>query len=255
LALSSLHIAYLRPAESERYLRFAAHHQSLALPLIRSALTCVNKDNCHALYACSHIITKYAFASTQEVKSRVFSSGIETVLDFVPLLRGVYSVYDYALKWLSAGPLSFCQGHWHKRSHDRASEFSQNPDDAHFARLLLLFNTSSNKDAHTYCEALNSLRGLSARAATLNRSISAQTLVLSWPAQVPRRYFILISERKPEALVVMAYYCVFLKGIESFWYMKGCAARLLDRCQNDLSDQWLPLIDWPLSIVGLPEDK
>jgi hypothetical protein len=176
-------------------------------------------------------------------------------LDFIPLLRGAYSIYNYALEWLSAGPLSFSLGLCHEKSLDEVPEFSQNPDDAYLARLLPLFNTYSDEDAHTCGEALNSLRGLFARAATLNRSISDEALVFSWPAQVPQRYTILICERKPEALVVMAHYCVMLKSIESSWYMSGRAVRLLDQCRNDLSDEWLPLIDWPLSIVGLTEDK
>ncbi|KAH8800702.1 hypothetical protein F5884DRAFT_685283, partial [Xylogone sp. PMI_703] len=240
-----------RHIKSEQYLLFAAHHQSLALPLIRSALTSINEDNCHALFACGHIIAGYTFGSAKAPESLVFSSGLGVMSEFVPLLRGAFSVYDYALKWLSVGPLAFCL----EKSLNESPEFSQNPDDACFARLLPLLYTNGDEDTYTCCEALNCLRRLLAMAATPNQTISARTLAYSWAAQVPPRYPVLICERKPEALVVMAYYCVMLRMIDSFWYMKGYAARLLDQCRRNLSDKWLRHIDWPLSIVGLPVDK
>jgi hypothetical protein len=171
--------------------------------------------------------------------------------EFVPLLRGAFSVYSYALEWLSAGPLGFCL----EKSLGETPEFSQNPDDAYFARLLPFLHTCGDEDTYACCEALNCLRRLLAVAATPNQVISTRTLAYSWPAQVPPIYPVLICKRKPEALVVMAYYCVMLRMIDSFWYMKGYAARLLDQCRRNLSDQWLPHTDWPLSIVGLPGDK
>lgn len=251
MALSSLHVAHLRPTDSEQYLLLAAHHQSLAISLLQSALTHINEENCHALFACSHIISKYAFASLPKPESHVFSPDIGAVSGFIPLLRGAFSIHDYALEWLSVGPLSFCL----RKRLERAPEFNQIPNDAYFSRLLSLLATDSNGDAQTCCEALNGFRRLLDKANTPNGALSARSLAYSWPVQVPQRYITLIHERKPEALVVMAHYCVMLKMIDSFWYMKGCASSVLDQCRKNLSDKWLPYINWPLSIVGLPDDE
>jgi hypothetical protein len=218
----------------------------MALPLIRSALTRLDEDNCHAVYACGHMVVKYAFASPQSPGSLVFSCGAGTVSEFVPLLRGAFSIHDYALGWLMAGPL----GPSIERPFDQDPSLSHNPDDKLLASLLPLF-IKGGKDGSVCCEALNALRRLFAMIFTPNQTLSTKTIVYSWPVQVPQRYIILMSERNQAAIVVLAHYCIMLNMIDSFWFMEGCAARLLDQCRKELDKEWLPNIQWPLSVVGL----
>jgi hypothetical protein len=88
-------------------------------------------------------------------------------------------------------------------------------------------------------------------AATPGQTISTKTLAYSWPIQVPERYIALIREKNPQALAVLAHYCVMLRMIDSFWFMKGCAADILKQCRESLNDQWQIAIQWPLDIIGL----
>jgi hypothetical protein len=247
MALTSLHLTRLRPEEIDSYLLLATHHQSLALPLIRSELQSINEDNCHAVYACGHLVTKYAFASSQSLETQVFSPGMGEVSEFLPLVRGAFAVAGYCLDWLLAGPLGPCM----ERPLDEAPDLTLNPDDASYARLLPVLRAKGDEDGETCCDALNIIRKLLAMAATPNQTMATKTLVYCWPAQISQRYIELMSERKPEALVVLAHYCIMLKMIDSFWFMKGCATRLLEQCRRDLSKDWHPHIEWPVSVVGL----
>ena len=250
LAISALHIAYLRPEESESYLLSAVHHEAIALPLIRSALTELDEENCHVLYACGHLIVKYAFAYPHIPGSLVFSSGAGTLSEFVPLLRGAFSVHDHCLPWLTAGPLGSC----FEVPVNPNPNFSQYPNDARLAALLPLIFDSSD-DAPVYREALDALRRLFAMIATPNQTMSTKTIVYCWPAQVPQRYLLLMSERQPKALVILAHYCIMLNMLNTFWFMEDCAVRVLRQCRQDLSDEWLPHIQWPLSVVGLSDSE
>jgi hypothetical protein len=217
---------------------------------MRSALTELDQENCHVLYACGHLIVKYAFACPHIPGSLVFSSGVGTLSEFVPLLRGAFLVHDRCLPWLAAGPLGSCL----EEPVTRNPDFSQNPGDAHLSALLPLFFDGS-EDATVYHEALNTLRRLFAMIATPNQTMSTKTIVYCWPVQVPQRYLLLMSERQPEALVILAHYCIMLNMLDSFWFMEGCAARVLRQCQQELSDEWLPHIQWPLSVVGVPNSE
>jgi len=246
-ALTALHLTRLKPEESDYYLVLATHHQNIALPLIRSELESINEENCHAVYACGHLVTKYAFASSQSLETQVFSPGLGEVSEFLPLVRGAFSVANHCLNWLLAGPLGPCM----ERPLDGKPDLSMNPDDALYARLLPVLRVNGDEDGEACCEALNALRTLLAMAATPNQTMSNKTLVYCWPSQISQRYIELMSERKPEALVVLAHYCIMLKTIDYFWFMKGCAARLLEQCRRDLSKDWHPHIEWPLSVVGL----
>lgn len=247
MALSALHISKIRQSESTHYVLLAAHHQSLALPLIRSALLNITEENCHALYACGHLVTKYAFASLELSENLIFSPGMGVVAEFLPLLRGAFAVHDHSLNWLVSGPLGGCL----ETPCAQAPAFSQNPDDSHFVRILMLFQSIGTEDALICGEALNLLRTLFAMIATPNQTVSTKTLIYTWPAKVCESYISIMTERKPEALLVLAHYCIMLKLIDSFWFMNGCASRLLAQCRKDLSEEWHPYISWPLSVVGL----
>jgi hypothetical protein len=240
-------MAHLRPMDVAQFEILATCHQNFALPLFRSALARVTENNCHALYACGHIITKAAFASSQRQQNLIFSPAGETAPEFINLLRGSFSIHDYAFKWLSNGPLGFCL----ERPLEGEPDFNLNPDDAHLARLLSHFLADGCEDINVCCAALNSLRRLLAMAATPGQTISTKTLAYSWPVQVPQRYIILVDERKPEALVVLAYYTIMLKMIDSFWFMNGCAGMILKQCKQNLEPQWHRHIEWPISVVGL----
>lgn len=247
LALTSLHMAYLHPTEAKEYEKRAAHHQSLALPLFRSALTNVTESSSHALYACGHLVIKYSFASPQSRRNLIFSPAVGTPSEFIGLLRGAFTMHGYAETWLSNGPLGFCL----EKPLDENPDFSQNPDDSYLAQLLYLLLADSSEDSNLCCAALNSLRRLLAMAATPGQTVTIKTLTYSWPVQVPQKYITLISERKPKALIVLAHYCVMLKMLDSFWFMEGCAARILEQCRQNLESQWHRYIEWPLSVVGI----
>ena len=245
MAITALHLARLHPEGSESNLRLAAHHQSLALPLIRSELESIDEENCHAVYACGHLVIKYAFASAKSLDAHVFSAGTGEVSEFLPLVRGAFAVASHCLDWLLAGPL----GPSMERPLDENPDFALNPEDTSLARVLPLLRGRGNQDGEVCCEALNVIRKLLAMAATPDQTIALKTLVLSWPSQISDVYLKLVSERNPEALVVLAHYCIMLKMIDSFWFMRGSAARLMEQCRRDLSAEWQPHIEWAASVV------
>lgn len=244
LSITALHIAYLRPEQSDLYCLMAERHQFVALPLIRAALEKVDEENCHALYACSHLIVKYAFASPPPPRSLVFSSSQGTVAEFVPLLRGAFSLHDHSLQWLTAGPLKSAL----EVPVRTKPSYTHNPDDHRLAALLPLFSRSDD-DSAACREALNTLRQLFAMITTPNQTMSIKSLIYSWPVQVPQRYLVLMSEREPRALVILAHYCIMLNMIDSFWFMEGCASRVLHECTEDLDEEWLHYLQWPVSVV------
>ena len=245
--MSALHIAYLRPAERETYQLLAAGHQMLAIPVISSALTELNNENCHALFTCSHILAKCAFASPRPAGSLIFTAEKGDVVELVPLLRGAFSIFEYAREWLAAGPFGPCL----PPLTEEEPSFSQNPEDHRYNSLLLLLAQREDEDTIVYRDSLNVLRRLLAINAAPNRTTLTRWLVYNWPVLVPQRYIDLMTKRKPQALVILAHFCIMLNMLNSLWFMEGCATRILEQCRRDLDEEWLPYIQWPLSVLGL----
>ncbi|KAH8800177.1 hypothetical protein F5884DRAFT_686022, partial [Xylogone sp. PMI_703] len=231
------------------YQLLAAHHQNRALPLIRTAITCINEENCHALYACGHLVLNYAFATPDS--KLVFSDELGVVSEWVTLVRGSFTVSEFAMNWLSNGPFSSSL----EKPVVLKADLSLNPEDFRFAPLVSLLKMNDGEDMEHCREALDILRKLSAMAISPNPPVTVKTIVYTWPYKISRRYIELVSQRIPEALLVLAHYCLLMKKIEDFWYMKGCAARILHQCQKDLSPEWWSLLDWPVSVISTKESN
>lgn len=245
LAMSALHTAYLRPAEKKTYQLLAAHHQAIALPIIRSAINDLTAANCHALYTCSHILVKCAFASPHPPGSLIFSLGKGDTAELILLLRGAFSILEYARGWLEGGPLGHCLP---PVPLDENISLSQNPEDERYASLLPLF-CRGDEDAIACRDALNLLRRLLAIYSHPTRTTLTKSLVYSWPALVSQRYIDLMSERNPEALIILAHFCIMLNMLDSYWFMEGCAVHIINQCKKDLDDKWLPYIQWPWVVL------
>jgi hypothetical protein len=67
-----------------------------------------------------------------------------------------------------------------------------------------------------------------------------------WPGTVSQRFVELMDERRPEALVLLAHYCVLLKKVNSSWWLQGVGERLLMAIDRELGSEWRPWIEWAL---------
>jgi hypothetical protein len=66
LALSALHLSHISPTKSPSLIITANTHQSLAMPLFRTAITNVTISNSEAVLAFSHLLVLYSFASESQ---------------------------------------------------------------------------------------------------------------------------------------------------------------------------------------------
>jgi hypothetical protein len=245
LSLTSLHMAYLQPTEAEKFEAHAARHQSQALPLFRQGLANVTESNCHALYACGHLIAKYTFARPQSRERLLFSSDIGAVPEIMSMLRGAFSIHNYARQWLLDGPLGFSL----KEPLEAEPDLAINPDDSHLERLLAFLLVQDGEEACICCGALNALRRLFAMAATPQQTVSTKTIAYTWPMQVSERFILLIRHKNPLALIVLAQYSVILKRIDNLWFMEGVGLGILRQCQQNLDRSWDRFLEWPMSVV------
>ena len=56
----------------------------------------------------------------------------------------------------------------------------------------------------------------------------------------------LVYERRPEALVVLAMYCVLLKQADWVWFLRGVGVKMLVAIEEELDTDWKPWIQWAL---------
>jgi hypothetical protein len=63
---------------------------------------------------------------------------------------------------------------------------------------------------------------------------------------VPDAYLRALTRRRPEALIILAHYCVFVKRLDWVWYFRGAGSALLASIESELGPVWRPWIAWAL---------
>lgn len=73
--------------------------------------------------------------------------------------------------------------------------------------------------------------------------------ILCFPKQDSSPFASLIRRRVPQALVILAYYCVLLDLLNDRWWIHGWAQRVLGDVLATLDEQWKTWVDWPCEVV------
>ncbi|PVH77635.1 hypothetical protein DL98DRAFT_573651 [Cadophora sp. DSE1049] len=77
--------------------------------------------------------------------------------------------------------------------------------------------------------------------------ISASIAALSWTTLLPSRFCDMVEIRIPQAMILIAVYCVILKRAEDLWWIKGKAESLLGAVRHELGGdgRWEMWLEWP----------
>jgi len=89
-----------------------------------------------------------------------------------------------------------------------------------------------------------------------DNGIEPQAATLSWPIVIPDAYIEMVRQRNPQALVLLAHYCLLLKRVDDRWWIEGKAEELLGKIARVLvaseeGAEWERWIEWPVREVGV----
>lgn len=246
LAVAALHLGHLLPDQRASYDLKASTHQEIALKSFQDTLARVDESNCHALFAFSCLIVVMAFASPRKDDPQT------EILHWFHLLRGCSSVLE--LHW---GPLrqSFLSPLLDEMSTQSTKAAHEVADTDRIIDLHSLCRdpTQSREESQAYASAIHALLGVFIQASVL-RSHGQESVLASfvWPINLPPKYLELLGEQRPEAMVILAHYCVLLHWAsigEDEWFLKGWAKYTLDTIKALLGESWHHSLAWPETII------
>lgn len=262
LALSALHLSHLSP--SHNHIITANTHQSIAMPLFRTAITNVTIQNSEAVLIFSHLLILYSFAAESSDERFLLTtpssspvshlSGEEAEADLLPpwlyFLRNgcslLCTVWDH-LESSASSPLALA---W---DIPILHPSSPTPLLTHLLSIPLScpHNTYSWSETEValYTDAATDLA--TAFASTqLQDEFTTWDALRVWPMHLSVPFLSLLQKYHPGALVLLAHYCILLKKIEGHWYFEGRATRLLGMILRHLGRGWWRFIRWPLEEIG-----
>lgn len=248
LAVSALHLSTLQPHRKKELTRQAAISEHLALPQYRSFVSQNKPRDIHAVFAFAGFVVPFTiarFGATDAPLGRLPGVGDEHPHWFHALI-GLMELLREHWAELEKGPFASSMASKIDVDH------KWNPNDSHFGEVDLILQPtelSSHEDERdlSICKmAMNALRDYAAVPYCPCGTMNEMTAVFLWPGWLPKPFHPLLYKRRPEALVILAHYCVLLKHVDSCWYMKGVGTSMLEEINSVLSEEWRPKIRWAL---------
>ena len=253
LAISALHLAWLRPDKQDHYSHVAARQQDAALSAFRSIMSSIGESNCDAFFGLSSLIVVYGFASPKASDSLgMFSYSGQDSDEWLPLIRGVNSILQSVWPWAKKGRLSGLL-------HDHQQEPPQTDLPVVLTDQLshlenMVENPAEGQEAiNAYKAALELLRNCFIRINNRPAYECEVSIAFLWPVMVPQEYISLVNLRKPQALIILAHYSVILHHLDDYWWMKGWARHVIDSIDHELEDDWRYWITWPQRVLTVGE--
>lgn len=176
-------------------------------------------------------------------------------MEWIKLHHGTNHLLYSVRTWIDEGPLYALIEPWIKYSPDAPTPLD--PSDKKYLDILanglekrsLYPDPLSEEHKEALGTALRDLRKVFS-ISVKDPEISIVSVTLAWPCMITLSFIKLVEERVPEALVLVAHYCVLLKRIETLWWMTGKAENLLETVRAALGGGWDEWIQWPIDKVG-----
>ena len=92
------------------------------------------------------------------------------------------------------------------------------------------------------CEAFS-------RASMTDRNTPVRNAINQWVGSLPQTYIVLLRQRKPRSLVILAFFSVLVHQSETVWFMEGNAKRFLLLIMHLIDEKYRCWTRWPCSAI------
>lgn len=252
LALSALHIAHERPAESEKYLQLCDKHQTKALEMFRSVLCAdISPDVSAALFALSSTVSILSMGRScteASLMPELQYIGMEQVAELFLLTRGVRDLIYTCMTWVSAGPLGpLLDDHFLLLAESEV--YLPVAVQKQFSYLQSMLVESCPVEYCPDCErALKCLEDVYCNVVRLSPTDEVETSqIWRWMLPVPSEFVRMISACSPPALVILAHFAAVSLSVRKAWYTKNWGQYVLSGVSMMLyGTEFYHCLDWPL---------
>lgn len=262
LALSALHLSYLRPKpEAISYIVKASTHQDIALAQFRAALGSIDSFNFDAMLAFSFLLPIHSLAVA--ASSTPHSDALEQdhLLTFLKSIQLFRSVNSLMLPSLNIFPestlLPLLQVTTQNISEAPIYPGMESLDLLETACSIFCNSPSASTQAarkSIYATAIAQLRTTFAKIEQVDVKSTRHFIIgiiLIWTITVTDEYMKLLDERHASAMAILAHFAVLLHGHDNIWWLEGLGSSLVEFISADLGHEWRDVMSWPRMVIGL----
>lgn len=260
LAIAALQLSYARPPKAAYYHEASTTHLTTAIQLFQPAISSLTIENSQACFAFTIMLFTFAWTSQDlNLPNHIFfgPDGAENESTFphsqwVRLYRGYQVVIAKAWKDLQQSPFNVFFEPWTHFHKDYIPPLDP-ADDIHLSSLSGAWSSSSPCDLPLeQRQGLDRALDMLKRVFGLVRAPNAPSpisVAMSWFSSIPEEVEAMMGRKVKEALLLVAYYCVFINRITNLSWMAGKGKNLLKTTLDVLGPGWETWTAWPIEVV------
>lgn len=246
LAISALHLAFLNPARSDLHWHQAITLQSRALALFNLEYKGINESNCVDILLFSSILGHHLLADTLAKRD---TGGLEAFManyiHCIEIHRGIHTIAMTAWPQLMESELEPVLS--------SSSRFtSRSPRGRDCQQIIELVNNCEglNDDEREACHLMirHLQVGLDA-AATEQQQGYQHYMIYTWLMLAPPEFIDLLWKRRPEALILLAYYAILLHYARNMWQVGDAGVYVFKMIRDYLHPQWSTWLQHPRELI------
>jgi hypothetical protein len=218
--------------------------QTRALSRVTFAPDTVNKDNADALYIFSMLLGHHVLFDT--------FSAPESLAATLNKLNQCFELHQ-SIRFTAAEALRrgcTALGIDSAREDYMAARPQDNISGTECAGLLERLRSADidQATADVYCETVKILQYLfdSSKSSANGRRVA---VVQEWLVRVPYEYITCLRQRRPESIVILAYYAVLLHGARHYWAVGEAGRFLIQATASHLGSYWTDWLAWPQQVL------
>ncbi|KAK1977547.1 Upc2 protein [Colletotrichum cereale] len=245
LALAARHMAELYPSRAAFHARQAAQLQTRALTLFNAAREDLSDDTCIPMFLFTSILGAHLLCDTLRAHRRDFNAFLDQFAWYLNLQRGVSAVTGHS---------------WHviRRSGIKdlvdflevASQPSKQAPEVDILHRMLDRADLGPASLQACRDASDTLRHSYAIYRTIaSRSAHQSASVMAFGVRVTPAFIDVLKQRRPEALVILAFYAVLLHWCRDFWVFADAGQFMIRSIAAHLGDYWSEWLAFPISVL------
>lgn len=250
MAISALHLAYLRHDRQEYYLFHAKAQHEAGLRIATGLISSMDEKSCVPLWIFSTLCTVFATARPRRFGDFVII-GEHGEADWLSVVRGCRAILDSSSDSLLNSPFGpmFKFGISRGKLRDEAIL----EKDVTLSLRETIVNSGLDEATITiYNKAIDELRKCFAVIYSTTKPELGD--VYRWLWHTPDVYFLLLQQKKPAALSILAYFAVLVHPFSNYWWMEGFSRHMVTTVYQSLDQNHKPWIRWAIEEVGgIPE--
>lgn len=246
LAISALHMSTLTPdpAEEQRYHHQATQLQTRALTLFNISNLSASGENCTPMFLFSGLLGLHALFDTASFRWN-FSEFLDRFIQFLSLQRGLRTITRQHWETLSQTELR----HVVNPISDLDQQDSQLAESGTGCDPLIAHLKAAQDSlgpiGYSAChQAVEGLQWIIRQRRGLPKQLRTH-VVMAWPVMISFDYLQMLRQRRPEALVILAHWAVFLYHDREFWVFRDSGRFLIELLSRYLGAYWDDLMRWP----------